>query len=169
MTKQIDQRRKLPSVATLMANVQAGMTVPEIAKLYSCGETAVRMAFARNGISLIDLRNWKKTRADLFSVKQSQMLEAITPEKMQAASVRDLTGSIVGLHNIERLERGQSTQNIDIQEVTSQLADLTAAENALRAKLGKPLIPTDGDPGDPGDEQPDGSGGEDLARKQHTT
>ena len=137
------RKRRLPSVATMIAHIQAGLTVDDIGKMYGVGESAVRGFLSRNGLSLVDLRNWKRTRADLLSLKQSQMLEEITPEKMKAASTRDLVAGIVGLHGVERLERGQSTQNVDVQELTGRLDELTAAENALRKTLGKPLLPED--------------------------
>ena len=138
-----DKRRKMPSVATVIANLQAGMTVPEIAKLYAVTESSVRTFCSRHSLSLVDLRNWKRTRADLLSIKQMQIVERMTPEKMEGASLRDQAGALASLNNIERLERGQSTANIDIQEVTERLEELTTAENALRAKMGKPLIPVD--------------------------
>lgn len=134
-------KKRLPAVATVLANINAGLTCQEIAKLYGVGEAAVRSFCSRNGLSLRDIKNWRRTRADLLSVKQSQMLEAMTPEKMERASVRDLAGAMVGLHGIERLERGQSTSNIDLAETLGSIADLTRAENELRAKLGMTLLP----------------------------
>ena len=134
-------KKRLPSVATMIAHLQAGLAVVDIGRLYGVSEGAVRAFCSRNGLSLVDLRNWRRTRADLLSLKQSQMLEAVTPEKMQAATLRDLTAGIVGLHGVERLERGQSTQNVDFADLSGRLEELTAAENALRRELDMPLLP----------------------------
>ena len=150
--KALRKTAKMPAVSTMIAHLQAGMSVEDIARLYGSTESSVRSFCSRNGLSLVDLRNWKKVRADVVAIKQAQMIEAITPEKMQAASLRDLVAATVGLHGVERLERGQSTANVDFHELTGRLGDLTAAENKLREELGMAKLPEDGAPADEGTE-----------------
>lgn len=133
--------RRLPSTATLIAHLQAGLTPAEIGGLYGCQPSTVTQRLNREGLSLVDLKNWKRTRADLLSFKQMQILEAMSREKMLGASLRDQATALASLSNAERLERGQSTANVDINEVSTRLADLTATENALRRKMGLPEIP----------------------------
>ncbi len=81
MTEKLPRKyERLPAVSTMIAHLQAGLAVKDIAALYGVAETSVRSFCSRNGLSLVDLRNWKKTRADVVALKQSQMIEAITPE-----------------------------------------------------------------------------------------
>ena len=142
---QHSNKRRLPAVPTVIAHLQAGLTVVDIARLYNVTEAAVRSFLSRNSLSLVDLRNYKSVRADARAHKQSQIMEAMTPEKLAAANFRDLASGMASLHGMERLERGQSTQNVDFHELSAQLNDLTAAENALREKLGmRPLPSEDG-------------------------
>lgn len=140
--KVISRVRKLPDVATVMAHLQAGLTPEQIAKVYSVSESGVRDFLSRNHISLMALKNWKRNNADLLALKQAQIVEAMTDEKIGGASLRDQAGALASLNNVERLARGQSTQNIDILEVTAQLEDLTATENEIRRRMGLPEIPT---------------------------
>lgn len=136
-------KRRLPAVPTVIAHLQAGMTVIDIARMYNVTEAAVRSFLSRNSLSLVDLRNYKSARADVLAHKQSQIMEAMTPEKIASANFRDLAAGMASLHGMERLERGQSTQNVDFHELSAQLNDLTAAENALREKLGMKPLPVD--------------------------
>lgn len=152
MTEKLPRKyERLPAVSTMIAHLQAGLSVKDIATMYGVAETSVRSFCSRNGLSLVDLRNWKKVRADVVAIKQAQMIEAITPEKMASASLRDLVAGAVGLHGVERLERGQSTANVDFHELSGKVGELFEAENKLRRELGMEPLP---DPTTPDSEPP---------------
>ena len=64
----------------------------------------------------------------MLSVKQRQMLEAITPDKLEAASAKDLSISFGVMYDKSRLEEGKSTANVSY-------AQLIAARKQKEAEL----------------------------------
>ena len=69
-----------------------------------------------------------RNRSFIFSWLQHQIIQYITPAKLQKASAYQLTGMIALLYDKERLEMGLSTQNIAyadmVQAKRNKLNDL---------------------------------------------
>ena len=62
----------------------------------------------------VALENFKKNRADILAEKQRMIVEAITPEVIQKASLGTLALAKCQLYDKERLERGLSTGNLSV-------------------------------------------------------
>jgi len=131
-------RLKLPLV---IAEFKTGKTTKQIAAAHGLTPAAVEMFCRRHGFKIRDLQAYKEHKADLLAFKQSQILDAMGQDKINQASLRDQATSFNILHNAEKLERGQATQNININAVT---ADLETVEAEIE-KLTQLLKPGDFD------------------------
>jgi hypothetical protein len=128
-------------IADLLANPNATLT--EIGKKYGLTKQAVQQRLARLGISKSNLFStvvnaFKAKRADLLTLKQAEIYSYMTPDKLNTAPLQALTTSLAILYDKERLERGQSTENIDIQQITASLEEIRKRKEELLAKLDEP-------------------------------
>jgi hypothetical protein len=101
--------------------------VRDIAKSADCSTTTVqkvRKQFAMVLNELNDVEDYRKMRGSILDASQMALLKsALTREKLDKASLRDLMVSFGILYDKGRLERGQSTQNVNKQV---QFTDITA-------------------------------------------
>lgn len=141
---------KCPPIATLLRHLQAGNSPTDIARMYGIASTTVYKNIKNAGIDVGTFRDWKHGKADVLSLLQSRIAEAM-PTKIEGTSLRDLATSFNILHNAERLERGQSTSNVGIAAMMGNLQELEETERKLKAQLGL----SDPDPGDVAAVDPD--------------
>ena len=99
-----------------------GLTYDEIGQMFGVTGSTIHQTFARAGLTDLEgLQDFKSQRADVFAVHQRRVLDCLSEEKLQAASVRELAILFGTLYDKERLERGKSTQNTSVfQHVISQ-------------------------------------------------
>lgn len=142
--------KELP-ISLLIAEYKAGKTTKQIARQYGYTTTGIEQKCRRYGFNIRTLRAYQAQKADLLAFKQSQIMEAMGPDKIAAASLRDQATAFNILHNAERLERGQSTANVDFHALSMQLSELEAEElklkKALEALGHKPATSIDPDVG----------------------
>ena len=139
------QRGRLPSIGELIAYMQNGLSAAEVARMYGVNNQAIYLKLKRHGIDIKGLKCWKERKADVLSHLQMQIAEAIDNKKIQNTSLRDLATSFNIMHNAERLERGQSTQNVGLSAMLQSLQELEAAEAKLKAQIGLSVeTPTEG-------------------------
>lgn len=100
---------------TILQLRKDGHTLQQIADMYGITWQSVqkRLGTITNWVSQIKgCEPFKKNRADVLASIQEQALSHITPEKLEACSAPQLI-TVAGIaYDKERLERGQSTQNI---------------------------------------------------------
>lgn len=127
---------KCPPIPTLIRHLQAGLNPYEIGRMYSVTEGAVRHKLSRGGVDIKALTDYKKNKADVLSHIQMQIIEALDSGKISKASLRDLAMSWNIFNNAERLERGESTTNVQLSALTSSLKELEELEKKLREEAG---------------------------------
>jgi len=113
-------------ITEVIADLKAGKTTRQVAKLYGVTPQAVRNCCYRHGFSIAALNSFKEAKADLLAWKQSQIVEAMSPEKIETASLRDQATALNIINNVEKLERGQATSNINIHAVNQDLESVEA-------------------------------------------
>jgi len=101
-----------------------GLTTVEIGKMLGCSHSNVVNRFAKVGYTPERLKMFKTRRADIFAEKQRQIINAMDGGKLQKSSGYQLAGMIGTLHGIERLERGESTQNLAYADMTKNSTDI---------------------------------------------
>lgn len=117
--------------------IKSGFTYEEIGKLFGVGATTVLhqvQTYINDGINL-DF--FKQHRADIFASKQAQILKSLSQKKIEKATAYQLTGMMGILYDKERLERGQSTQNIAYADMSREMKDMDKEIKALEADLGE--------------------------------
>lgn len=125
--------KNLP-MSIIIAEMKAGKTPKQIAETYGYTPAGIRQRLNKNGFSIHALKTYKEHRADIFAHIQSQVMGGMTPEKIKAASLRDLAVAANNLHGMERLERGQATSNVNIATLTTELSEIEEQIALLEAK-----------------------------------
>jgi hypothetical protein len=90
------------------------LTTREIGKLTDCDHSHVVRVLSRYGIESKEVQDYKDHRADIFSGIQNKILKSVTEEDIQKASLQVKAMAFGVLYDKERLERGQSTENVSI-------------------------------------------------------
>mgnify|MGYP001565151747 FL=1 len=111
-----------------------GLTMPQIAQLCHVHESAIYRMIERHG-DVEDVERWKTHRADIMSAKQRELLSHITPDRIKKMNPRDMVVSFGILYDKERLERGLSTDNVDVHVLETSHNDLSAQRDAILQRL----------------------------------
>lgn len=88
------------------------ITHKQLAKLSDADVSSISKCFARYGIKQQHLDAFKINRADILAGIQETVASTFTEDDIKGASLRDRTILFGTLYDKERLERGQSTQNV---------------------------------------------------------
>ena len=113
-----------------------GLTQAQTAIKLGCGRSNITEHLQRHNITPGYLKNYKKYRADILALTQHKLLSAINTDDLTKASLSQKVVAYGVLYDKERLERGQSTENIayaDMVKVNDQIDKDLAS---MRKKLG---------------------------------
>jgi transposase len=97
------------------------MNNKEIAKITGRDTSSVYRALKNYGIDTKKVNTYKKLKADILAGTQGRIIEAISDEDLTKAGLRDKAIAFGVLYDKERLERGQSTQNISLANVVERM------------------------------------------------
>ena len=123
------------SIADILDLRRKELTLREIGKILGCTEGNVSRRLKEYEPTLVKLDRFKRHRADLLTLKQAEIMESLSPEKIEAASLLQATTAMAVLYDKERLERGQSTANIDIHgEVRQAMERVQALRQAVESE-----------------------------------
>lgn len=106
----------------------AGLTHGEIAKLQGCDRSNITRTLQRLNIQTAEVDDYKGARADTLAAMQWRLLQSITAEDIEKASLQCKLMGFGILFDKERLERGQAT-NINVS------AELKLTEQAYKDML----------------------------------
>lgn len=134
-TKPIRKKGPRLDLPTVLRELQQGKSDKEISVVMGCTEGAVGVFRRKHRLCYKHLEAFKSLRADVLTHTQSRLLEHMTEKKMSKTSIRDLTVSLGVLSNAERLERGQSTSNVSIQKIDTDLEALDKEIARLEKKI----------------------------------
>jgi hypothetical protein len=99
----------------------------DIALKYNCTPQAVQQALQpiiKTMLSPQEVSDYKKKKTDLLDSAECKLLGAlIDDERIKKASVNNLAYAVQSINNINRLEKGLSTQNISVMDLTPQERD----------------------------------------------
>lgn len=129
-----DSKVDLPRAVKLLAG---GASYSEVGKIFGVGKQAVMHLVNKYVSDGIDLQIYKTHRADILASKQLQILKSITDDDIQKASAYQRVGMFGILYDKERLERGQSTQNLAFKDMSRDLSEMDKEIKVLEAELGE--------------------------------
>lgn len=115
------------------------LTQEQIAKILGCTKQTVNQRLKAYNPIFNQIESFKKHRGDALSYTQARILNSLTPADIKNASLLQRTTAFGILYDKERLERGQSTENLSIRSMTQSLSkDIDEISNRraeLMAKL----------------------------------
>jgi transposase len=123
----------LPRAIDLLSK---GLSYEEVSKIFNVSRPALIQQVNKYFIDGVELNIYKTYRADILASKQMQILKSLTEEDIQKASPYQKVGMFGILYDKERLERGQSTQNIAYADMNRELKDLDKEILQLESELG---------------------------------
>jgi hypothetical protein len=88
------------------------LTTREIAAIADTGHSHVIATFQRYGIDARRINSFKEHRADIIAGIQERLLSSVTEADIQKSPMGSRVLAACQLYDKERLERGQTTQNI---------------------------------------------------------
>lgn len=119
-----------PEKVIQLKQLNPNLTTTQIAKLNDVDHSAIVRCFQRYGINKEHLEAFKMNRGDILAGIQETVAASLTVEDIKGASVRDRTILLGTLYDKERLERGQSTQNV-ATILASAVVEATAARTGI--------------------------------------
>ncbi len=117
-----------------------GLNYDDIAQLLGVSRGCVIANLGSYMAEGLDLTIFKQNRADLLAGKQAQILKTLSEAEIRKASPYQRVGMFGILYDKERLERGQSTQNVSYAAMSRELEDLDREILELEAGLGSQNI-----------------------------
>lgn len=128
-------RRHVVPIEDIIAYRKKGLSLAEIAKLTGRCKQTIHERLESVGYSPESLDNFIKHRGDVLAHFQSKLLNSLTPEAINEMYPHQRVLSAAILYDKERLERGKSTQNINVAEVTASIEELRKEAVELRKSL----------------------------------
>ena len=129
------------SLIRLIELKKKGLSFQEVAAIAKSSKQNVQQRLEPFMDAIQHLDAIKEHRADHLTVISHSVLSSLTGEDIQKASAYQRVGMAGLLHNMERLERGQSTANVAYADMGRSVAAAEARKADLMAKLG--LSPSD--------------------------
>jgi hypothetical protein len=93
---------------------QRGLSHAQIGKLLGCSHQNITQLVKRYGREFEGLADFKESKGDYLLAKQRQLLDGITPKKIDKMSGKDLAISFGVIFDKHRLETGESTSNLSL-------------------------------------------------------
>ncbi len=104
---------KAPTIIAI-AQQHPELTTEQIGKLAGCGHSNVVQTLKRYGIEKQATDDYIQNRAQVFAGLQERILNSVTDEDIKKTpAIQKITAASI-LYDKERLERGQSTDNIGV-------------------------------------------------------
>jgi len=97
------------------------LSISNIARILKCDKSNISRRLKDYDQHIKGLPEFKKNKADILSVIQSKIINGINESDIKKASLLQKTTAVSQLIDKERLERGQSTENVSIQALMSDL------------------------------------------------
>lgn len=111
-------------VQTLIELSEKGLNGTQIAKIVGISRNAVCQSFKRHNYTPQHLKAYQSAKAAVYDHYQDQVLRTLTPAEIKKAPLAARTMLFGVLYDKARLERGQSTTNI--QALTALITSIHA-------------------------------------------
>lgn len=113
------------------------LTLEQIGKIVGCTKQTVSQRLREYQPVFDRIERFKKHRGDLLTWKQAEILNSLTERDLNNASLLQRTTAFGILYDKERLERGQSTENLSIKSITQSLGKEVEEISRKRVELMK--------------------------------
>ena len=135
--EKVRKQRKINISQVLERKLQCpGITTRQLAAEQGVTQGAISNLFQKLNISHKHIEEFKGNRADILAGIQSTVLATLVEDDIKKASIRDRAILFGTLYDKERLERGQSTQNV-ATILASAVVEATASRVKTEEETGK--------------------------------
>jgi len=131
----LDTFRVVAPLARLIELRNKGLTYKEIGAIIGVSEQAIYQRLSIFRTSVDNLDSVKANRADTYAVVGDAVLNSVTAGDIKSASLLQRVTAVGILFDKERLERGQSSINISVVDLTQSLADITRQREHLERQV----------------------------------
>ena len=107
----------------------------QAAAILGCSAEAVRLRCINHGIKH-GLKRWRETKADILASKQRQLLDSLDSGAIKSMAPGSRVTAFAILYDKERLERGQSTENVAYCDMSRRVSEMDAEIERLQRELG---------------------------------
>lgn len=118
---------------------KTNLTHDEIAEMVGLDRSTISKMLKRFNVHKEELETFRGEKADAMAVVQREILNNVTVEEIKKAPLQVKMMAFGVLFDKERLERGQSSANIDIRAIAALEAELGDIDKELAALKSKPL------------------------------
>ena len=112
------------------------LSISDTARLLNSSKSNISTRLSKAGYKPAYLQLYKDHRADILSSYQQLILNSITPEDLKKAGLSQKMMAYGVLYDKERLERGQSTENIAYADMAKAQAQVQEKLHAFESKYG---------------------------------
>ena len=112
------------------------LTLKQISVILGCSEANVHKRLKGFAPTQVKIDRYKRHRADLLALTQAQIHDSITPSVINESTLLQRATTLKIFNEAERLERGQSTSNVDIHSEIRSSIERVEAIRALIAEGG---------------------------------
>ncbi len=112
------------------------LSTRQIAKILGCDHSNIVRRLNAYKAELQGIEPFKRNRADIFALVQAKIINNITDNDIAKASLLQKATSVAVLYDKERLERGQSTENIAYSSTITRIDDRSSEITKLKQLLG---------------------------------
>jgi hypothetical protein len=120
-----------------IATQHPDLSTREIGKMVDCSHVNVITVLKRYGINRDETEDYRNGRAEIFAGMQHRILKSITEADIKGMTgLARLTGVGI-LYDKERLERGQSTSNVDVRVTAALEVELSQIDKEIERLKGK--------------------------------
>ena len=111
------------------------LSTRQIGALLGCTGSNISQRLDKIDQNLVNTEHYKNNRAVMFQYQQQRIIQSITDADLQKANLRDKVISASILYDKERLETGQSTQNIAYIDMIKAKSSAVTEMQAIEAEL----------------------------------
>jgi len=113
-----------------------GLSLKEVANVLGCSEANISLRLKDHLDDLDALDDFKQVRGDTLALYQRKLLKSLSSGDIQKASPYQRVGMFGILYDKERLERGQTTENIGYMDYNRALDQVIKERERLQDELG---------------------------------
>ena len=127
-------RAKNIPIETIIDLRKKNLSIDQIAKIVGCNKSNIWARLEQVGYTPQTLDQFTTNRADIFAFVQSKLLNSLDADAIQKMQPYQRVIALSVLYDKERLERGKSTEIIDITHTISSINELSEREKILEAE-----------------------------------
>jgi hypothetical protein len=126
----------IPLYAIIDCIENKNLSITDTAKLLDTTKSNVSERLSKAGIKPNYLTKYKTHRSDILASYQQIILNSLTSKDLEKAGLSQKMMALGILYDKERLERGQSTENVAYADITRQQALVDKQLASFRDKYG---------------------------------